>query len=117
MISQSVINKINYDMKKMLILLPILAIIGVIAVFGFIEKTVLSENTKQLFLSPPSVLPDREKSLKAFSTILTVLKSPRCINCHPSGDVPHQGDMQILHPFGVNRGKANQGGLVQKSGP
>ena len=57
---------------------------------------------------------DREKSLQAFSKILTVLKSPRCINCHPSGDVPHQGDDQHLHGFGVTRGKDDHGTPVQQ---
>ena len=57
---------------------------------------------------------DKEKSLAAFQSILKVLKSPRCMNCHPSGDVPRQGDDQHLHRMGVSRGKADHGGLVQK---
>ncbi len=57
---------------------------------------------------------DKEKSLKAFQTILAVIKSPRCMNCHPSGDVPRQGDVQRLHPSGVSRGESNHGGKVQK---
>jgi hypothetical protein len=62
----------------------------------------------------PNTAPDKDKSLKAFQTILTVLKSPRCINCHPTNDVPRQGDVQRLHPFGVVRGAADEGGKVQK---
>ena len=62
----------------------------------------------------PVLLDKQEKSLKAFNKILTVLKSPRCINCHPSGDVPHQGNDQHLHLFGVVRGAENKGGVVQK---
>jgi hypothetical protein len=63
--------------------------------------------------NPADNLIDKEKSLKAFQTILSVLKSPRCINCHPTGDVPRQGDVQRLHPFGVVRGEADHGGKVQ----
>ena len=59
---------------------------------------------------PPT---DRERSLKAFATILSVLKSPRCLNCHPSDDVPHQGDEQRLHGMGVERGADDHGGPVQ----
>jgi hypothetical protein len=103
-------------MKKMQIFLPILAMVFVIRIFAFGDKTPMQE----LNAIAPNTLakspPDKEKSLKAFSTILTVLKSPRCINCHPTTDVPHQGDVQRLHLFGVTRGLANHGGLVQKCG-
>ncbi|WP_204335977.1 hypothetical protein [Leptobacterium flavescens] len=56
----------------------------------------------------------KEKSLRAFQTILEVLKDPRCINCHPTGDRPRQGDDQHLHLFNVSRGESNNGGPVQK---
>jgi hypothetical protein len=45
--------------------------------------------------------------------ILAVLRSPRCMNCHPSGDRPRQGDEMKFHNFGVLRGADNQGGPVQ----
>ena len=32
------------------------------------------------------------KAIAAFETVRTVLQSPRCVNCHPAGDVPLQGD-------------------------
>jgi hypothetical protein len=102
-------------MKKLRIFLPILAIAITIGLSAFNDKTLpsISSATEK---ADPSVLPDKEKSLKAFSTILTVLKSPRCINCHPTADIPRQGDAQRMHPFGVSRGVANIGGAVQKCG-
>ncbi|MEL6536579.1 MAG: hypothetical protein AAFQ98_14270, partial [Bacteroidota bacterium] len=52
------------------------------------------------------------ESLKAFQTLLKVLKDPRCLNCHPTGDRPRQGDDQHLHLFNIVRGPENQGGPV-----
>ena len=63
--------------------------------------------------NPLSEPPDKEVSLQAFDKILKVLKSPRCMNCHPSDDRPRQGDEQKVHLFGVTRGKDNHGGPVQ----
>lgn len=57
---------------------------------------------------------EKAKSLEAFKTILQVLKHPRCINCHPVGDRPRQGDDQHFHLFNVQRGADNHGGPVQK---
>lgn len=50
----------------------------------------------------------------AFTTILQVLQSPRCLNCHPTDDVPRQGEDFRLHGFGVERGTADHGGPVQE---
>jgi hypothetical protein len=43
-------------------------------------------------------------SQKAFLQVYKVLMSPRCMNCHPAGDVPLQGDDSHLHLQGVKRG-------------
>jgi hypothetical protein len=45
----------------------------------------------------------------AFTRIAEVLKSPRCINCHPAGNSPHQGDEARVHDFGITRGPADRG--------
>ncbi|MEM7343654.1 MAG: hypothetical protein AAF485_05390 [Chloroflexota bacterium] len=49
----------------------------------------------------------------AFDTVMTVMTSPRCSNCHPTGDRPRQRDEQIIHLFNVTRGEDNHGGPVQ----
>ena len=51
--------------------------------------------------------------VEAFDTVMSVLTSPRCINCHPTGDRPRQRDEQIFHLFNVTRGEDNHGGPVQ----
>ncbi|HEX4384280.1 MAG TPA: Isoquinoline 1-oxidoreductase subunit [Myxococcales bacterium] len=47
--------------------------------------------------------------IAAFETVKTVLQSPRCVNCHPTGDQPTQGDDAHLHPQFVTRGPEGKG--------
>ena len=54
-----------------------------------------------------------DKSLEAFQTILEVLRSPRCMNCHPSDDVPKVADDRHPHLFGVVRGENDHAGPTQ----
>ena len=49
----------------------------------------------------------RSKAL--FLEASRVLTHPRCINCHPAGDVPHQGMDLALHDPPVQRGPADRG--------
>ncbi len=52
---------------------------------------------------------DSVASVNAFLGVYKVLVSPRCMNCHPSGDVPLQGDDSHLHTMGVQRGTDGNG--------
>ena len=52
---------------------------------------------------------DSLASQKAFLQVYKVLMSPRCMNCHPAGDVPLNGDDNHLHPQGVKRGIDGKG--------
>jgi hypothetical protein len=42
-------------------------------------------------------------------TIERVLTSPRCLNCHPRGDRPTQGDAMRVHRLNVQRGPEGHG--------
>ncbi|HEY4082086.1 MAG TPA: hypothetical protein VGM81_15450 [Burkholderiaceae bacterium] len=44
-----------------------------------------------------------------FLPIATVLKSPRCQNCHTDGDFPRQGDDRHRHWLNVVRGPSDHG--------
>lgn len=44
-----------------------------------------------------------------FTTMMRVLTHKRCVNCHPSGDRPRQGEDSHYHNFGVLRGPDNHG--------
>jgi hypothetical protein len=48
-------------------------------------------------------------SVNSFMQVYKVLMSPRCMNCHPSGDIPLNGDDHHLHPQGVKRGIDGKG--------
>jgi hypothetical protein len=51
----------------------------------------------------------REASLQAFARIAEVLRHPRCLNCHPSGDSPRQADDRHRHRMLVARGPDDRG--------
>jgi hypothetical protein len=44
-----------------------------------------------------------------FDVMMDVLTHQRCMNCHPAGDRPRQGDEQHLHNFNVQRGPDDHG--------
>lgn len=48
-------------------------------------------------------------SKKTFLEVYKVMMSPRCINCHPAGDVPLVGDDSHLHEQRVKRGEEGRG--------
>lgn len=56
------------------------------------------------------VIEDREARASAlFTEAARVLLHPRCANCHPSGDIPHQDMTMVLHDPPVVRGRENSG--------
>jgi hypothetical protein len=74
-----------------------------------------SENTHtERVGSPETIKKDSLKSLTAFKTVYAVLQSPRCLNCHPSGDIPLQGDDNRLHAMFPKRGADGKGILTMK---
>lgn len=52
---------------------------------------------------------ERAISQAAFQAVYKVLMSPRCMNCHPNGDIPLQGDDSHLHTMNVTRGVDGKG--------
>ena len=48
-------------------------------------------------------------ALAAFERIASVLEGPRCMNCHPRGDRPSQGDDRHVHLMNVQRGPTDRG--------
>src|ERR1700751_5416793 len=49
------------------------------------------------------------RSRALFNEAAKVITSPRCMNCHPAGDQPHQGDDRHIHRPLALRGEANNG--------
>ncbi len=52
---------------------------------------------------------DRAASAKAFVAASEVFSHPRCVNCHPAGDAPLQGDESRPHAMMVKRGPGGMG--------
>jgi len=78
---------------------------GTFALIGLASATAL------IAASLPARTPkaDADTSRAAFLQVYRVLTSPRCQNCHPSGDAPLQGDDSHVHLQNVKRGKDGHG--------
>jgi len=55
-----------------------------------------------------------QESKEAFLAAYEVFMHPRCMNCHPTGDIPLQGDDSHLHTQGVKRGMDGKGLYANK---
>jgi cytochrome c5 len=51
-----------------------------------------------------SIADEGQRSAAYFTELGKVLLNPRCVNCHPAGDRPRQGDLARLHQPPVERG-------------
>lgn len=88
-------------MKK-LILISLIALIAGIITLSFRPEPVKKNNY-------PTLPKDSVGSVKAFMSVYKVLMSSRCMNCHPSGDAPLQGDDNHIHAMNVKRGVDGRG--------
>lgn len=66
-------------------------------------------NFQQLLAFTSSKPDEHEQSLRAFAVVASVLTSPRCLNCHVSGETPLQGDSGTPHNMNVKRGTDGRG--------
>jgi hypothetical protein len=98
------------NIKSILMLVVIvLALMAMAPAFTPDKQVLLSseaEPTHEMLIIPKK---DSVASAKAFMNVYKVLMSPRCMNCHPSGDVPLQGDDSHLHTMLPRRGKDGKG--------
>ena len=77
---------------------------------SFIASSFKNESAEAVInIADQHALKDSMLSKKAFLKVYDVLMSPRCMNCHPSGDVPLQGDESKLHTQNVKRGVDGKG--------
>jgi hypothetical protein len=52
---------------------------------------------------------DDASAAAAFEAIVPVLRHPRCMNCHSTGDFPRQGDDNHRHTMQIHRGPDGHG--------
>ncbi len=90
----------------------ILSMVGMMAFAWNVTKP--NEGTP--ILAVTALKKDSIASVKAFEKVYRVLMSPRCMNCHPSGDIPLQGDDSHLHEMLPKRGKDGKGLFAMKCG-
>jgi hypothetical protein len=67
----------------------------------------VSDVASDTLATPESFAPISEtasRSAALFAEVGKVLTHPRCVNCHPAGDRPHQGEANRLHQPPVERG-------------
>lgn len=94
----------HYPKKGIYVIFAIIAFLSMAIVFSFRNDDRLVINKKPKFTRKDSIA-----SKKAFLKVYAVLMSPRCMNCHPSGDIPLQGEDSHLHLQGVKRGPDGKG--------
>ncbi|QRR00133.1 hypothetical protein [Dyadobacter sandarakinus] len=94
---------------KTLTLLSVMIFIIAAAASAFRTDDMPVEPIKLGFAAKDSIA-----SVKAFETVYKTLMSPRCMNCHPAGDVPLQGDDSHLHAMAPKRGVDGKGVYAMK---
>lgn len=94
--------------KKTITVFAVIISIVVLMGFSFNDESMISNAGKQ------AINTDSVESVAAFMQVYKVLMSPRCMNCHPAGDVPLQGDDSHLHNMLPQRGKQGKGIYAMK---
>jgi mono/diheme cytochrome c family protein len=81
---------------------------------GFASNEATINNDRKEIKGKNTDKSDSAASAKAFLQVYKVLMSPRCMNCHPAGDIPLQGDDSHLHTMSPKRGKDGHGLYAMK---
>ncbi|GAC1431543.1 MAG: hypothetical protein NVSMB7_07600 [Chitinophagaceae bacterium] len=95
-------------LKVISFLIVLLSTILVIS-SGFHDKDIALTDKNGLDKKKDSIV-----SASAFKEVYKVLMSPRCMNCHPVGDIPLQGNDSHLHTMSPRRGKDGTGLYAMK---
>jgi len=108
LIPQQTYTKPMSTTTKMILIVAILA-----SAIGLAFTVSVHRNTND-YVAVEAVKKDSVASVKAFMDVYKVLMSPRCLNCHPKGDIPLQGDQSVLHSMQPKRGKDGKGLYAMK---
>nr|WP_294871618.1 hypothetical protein [uncultured Pedobacter sp.] len=98
-------------MKRSIIIMAV--ILSMIGIMAFSLSTV-NNHPNVTGETTQKIKKDSIASVKAFEQVYKVLMSPRCMNCHPSGDIPLQGDDSHLHEMYPKRGHDGKGVFAMK---
>ncbi|RYD81118.1 MAG: hypothetical protein EOP55_00230 [Sphingobacteriales bacterium] len=89
-------------------------ILGLMLLSSVVMALSFNVSKKETKTEPLMVVKDSIASVAAFKQVYAVLMSPRCMNCHPAGNVPLQGDENHLHTMLPKRGVEGKGVLAMK---
>lgn len=103
-------QKVRIPVKALAVISVLLTMVGIMAFALHSDEKKSSAPVSKL----PVVKKDSVASVKAFKQVYTVLMSARCMNCHPSGDIPLQGDDSHLHTMSPKRGVDGKGVYAMK---
>ncbi len=79
---------------------------------SMLSASALTDGRSETLAAPESfaAIADKAKrSAAMFTELGKVLSHPRCVNCHPAGDHPRQGELGRLHQPPVERGADGHG--------
>lgn len=96
--------------RMLIVMVIIIFIVGVSNSAFIVDNSIADKVLKQ------GKVNDSITSVTAFAEVYKVLMSPRCVNCHPAGDVPLQGDDSHLHAMYPKRGLDGNGLYAMKCG-
>lgn len=85
--------------QKLLYLLPILCFATILFATNEFGESAKAKSEKVIVSS----------SEENFDKMMDVLTHQRCVNCHPSDNIPKQGEDRHPHYFGMARGEGNTG--------
>src|SRR5438105_4094543 len=89
------------DMRVRIIVTVMVVLMSVLTAYA------VSDGASDRLATPESFASIGDTSARSaalFAEVGKVLTSPRCVNCHPDGDRPHQGELSRLHQPPVQRG-------------
>ena len=92
--------------------MPIKVLVALVALVIATAATDAVSDQSDTLASPESfasIADTAARSAAIFTELGKVLTHPRCVNCHPAGDRPRQGDMARLHQPPVERGADGHG--------
>jgi hypothetical protein len=89
------------ELRLQLLVAVVASLLGVLTAYA------VSDTPSDMLATPESfaaIGDEATRSAALFTELGKVLTNPRCMNCHPAGDSPRQGDVSRLHQPPVGRG-------------
>jgi hypothetical protein len=100
-------DKRRWDWRKLVSAGTVCAVAG-------IAEVLIGLGQRHVIAAEKDGQKDVAASRAAFLQVYKVLMHPRCMNCHPNGDQPLQGEDSHVHMMNVKRGEEGMGRYALK---